>query len=126
MVSGAFIQCCELSATRESVCELPFCRLHPHQESSCPGLTTVDEARLWEKRTRMVHTLSGQLVLQKEKHFLWKEKNVPICRSWVRWGGETLIWDCVNLERWSHSENSYRSKEPKMTSVLKDTPKYDE
>ena len=44
----------------------------------------------------------------------------------MRWRGETLIWDCVDLERRSHSENSYRLKEPKMTSVLEDTPKYKE
>ena len=95
--------------------------------SLLPRADHSDEARLWGSAQEWhTHCLASWCYRKKKHTFCGKEKNVPICRSWVRWGGETLIWDCVDLERWSHSENSYRSKEPKMTSVLKDTPKYDE
>ena len=50
----------------------PFRQLHPHQESSCPGLTTVTRPDCGLS-TRMAHTLSGQMVFQKEKiYFLQK------------------------------------------------------
>ena len=45
MVPGAFIQCCELSATRVS--ELPVPSATPSSREQLPRADHSDEARLW-------------------------------------------------------------------------------
>ena len=46
MVPGAFIQCCEPSATRVS-CELPILSATPSSREQLPGSDHHDKARLW-------------------------------------------------------------------------------
>ena len=55
----------------ESAVSCPFCRLHPQQESSCPGVTTMTKPDCGAQHKNDTYT--GQMVLQEEKiYFLQK------------------------------------------------------
>ena len=86
-----------------AVCELPVPLATPSSREQLPEVGRGDRARLWGPALRrMAHILSDQICAAQGKNtFCGKGKKVLICGTWVGWGGETLIWDCVDLERWS-------------------------